>query len=341
MAGGKLRKLIEESGIKGGGLKSYCVTRWTTSSESVNSVLNLKPVLEKFKIENLLILINTLLDVPLKSGVYARLAKTALSIGQNLGFDLEQSRALCSQLSRYRKKEPPFDLEFGHGFQEPINWWNLIETNPDPESLPIVALHLFSICPNSASCEKGFSNLGWLTNKRRLQLGVETLESMCKMITYWKSNAKKEFGFFGQEVKNKSKLNDIELIQRVTEALAETDNADKEEEDEYEDNSFDKSRSRIEKPVRRTINGEIIPDDNVIVLIENVWIENEIDLSNDIILKGIGNIPKDLDDDFIDNEKNNNENIVLTDDETVDDTNGRGILNYNVNDLLDECINEN
>ncbi|CAG8750297.1 14859_t:CDS:2 [Rhizophagus irregularis] len=139
--GGKLRKLIEESGIKGGGLKSYCVTRWTTSSESVNSVLNLKPVLEK--------------------------------------------------------------------------------------------------------------------------------------------------------------------------------------------------------PVRRTINGEIIPDDNVIVLIENVWIENEIDLSNDIILKGIGNIPKDLDDDFIDNEKNNNENIVLTDDETVDDTNGRGILNYNVNDLLDECINEN
>jgi hypothetical protein len=160
------------------------------------------------------------------------------------------------------------------------------------------------------------------------------------MITYWKSNAKKEFGFFGQKVKNKSKLNDIELIQRVTEVLAETDNADKEEEDEYEDNSFDKSRSRIEKPVRRTINGEIIPDDNVIVLIKNVWIENEIDLSNDIILKDIGNIPKDLDD-FIDNEKNNNENIVLTDDETVDDTNGRGILNYNVNDLLDECINEN
>jgi hypothetical protein len=45
--GAKFRKLIEESGIKGGGLKSYCITRWTTSSESVNSVLNLKPVLEK------------------------------------------------------------------------------------------------------------------------------------------------------------------------------------------------------------------------------------------------------------------------------------------------------
>ncbi|CAB5382746.1 unnamed protein product [Rhizophagus irregularis] len=61
-------------------------------------------------------------DIPLKSGIYAKLAKTALSIGQNLGFDLEQSRALCLQLSQYRKKESPFDLEFGHGFQEPINW---------------------------------------------------------------------------------------------------------------------------------------------------------------------------------------------------------------------------
>ncbi|EXX59546.1 hypothetical protein RirG_188100 [Rhizophagus irregularis DAOM 197198w] len=98
----------------------------------------------------------------------------------------------------------------------------------------------------------------------------------------------------------------------------------------------------LEKPIRRTINGEIIPNDNVIVLIENIWIENEIDLSNDLILNGIGNIPKDLDDDFIDNEKNNNdENIVLTDDEIVDNTNGRGILNYNVNDLLNKYVNEN
>ncbi|CAB5355158.1 unnamed protein product [Rhizophagus irregularis] len=162
------------------------------------------------------------------------------------------------------------------------------------------------------------------------------------MITYWKSNARKEFGFFGQEAKNKLKLNNIELIQKVTEALAESDNIDEKEDNEYENSLFDKSKSHIEKPIRRIINGEIIPNDNVIVLIENIWIENEIDLSNDLILNGIGNIPKDLDDDFIDNEKNNNdENIVLTDDEIVDNTNGRGILNYNINDLLNKYVNEN
>jgi hypothetical protein len=45
--GGTFRKLIQESEIKGGGLKTYCITRWTTSSESVNSVITLKPILEK------------------------------------------------------------------------------------------------------------------------------------------------------------------------------------------------------------------------------------------------------------------------------------------------------
>ncbi|PKY48949.1 hypothetical protein RhiirA4_464721 [Rhizophagus irregularis] len=152
------------------------------------------------------------------------------------------------------------------------------------------------------------------------------------MITYWKSNARKEFGFFGQEINNKPKLSDSELNRRITEALAEADNTGEEEDNVFEDN--------LSQPVRRTINGEIIPDDNVVVLIEKVWIEDEIDLSNNLILKDIGNIPKDLDEEFIDNEENNNENISLTDDETVDNGNGKGILNYNVDDLLDEYINE-
>ena len=153
-------------------------------------------------------------------------------IGKNLGFDLEQSRALCTQLNQYKEKKPPFDFPFGYEFEEAINWWNVIETKPLPNSLPLVALHLFAICPNSASCERGFSNLGWLTNKRRLQLGIENLESMCKMITYWKSNARKEFGFFGQETQ-KSKLSDIELNQIITESLAEPDDNIN---DDFEDN---------------------------------------------------------------------------------------------------------
>ena len=53
--GSKFQELIKASGISGGGLKCYCKTRWTTSSESINSVIRLKPILEdvsKMKINN-------------------------------------------------------------------------------------------------------------------------------------------------------------------------------------------------------------------------------------------------------------------------------------------------
>ena len=43
----KIVQLIKEKGIMGGGLKLYCKTRWTTASESVDSVLNLEPVLQE------------------------------------------------------------------------------------------------------------------------------------------------------------------------------------------------------------------------------------------------------------------------------------------------------
>jgi len=241
-----------------------------------------------------------------------------------LGFDLDENRALCSQLNQYKEGKAPFDFPVEYGFDEPTNWWNIIETKPQPNSLSLVALHLFAICPNSASCERGFSNLGWLTNKRRLQLGIENLESMCKMITYWKSNARKELGFFGQKTQ-KSKLNDVELNQIITEAFAETDdNVD--DEDDFEDNS-----------IRQTTSGEIIPNNTVTVLIENIWIEKTIDLSSKLILKDIGKIPEDLAEDLTDEEIQENEE----DENISNDDNGKGILDYNVDDLFEEFVSNN
>src|SRR3954469_10771166 len=47
-ANSKITQLIKEKGINGGGLKLYCKTRWTTASESINSVINLESVLKAF-----------------------------------------------------------------------------------------------------------------------------------------------------------------------------------------------------------------------------------------------------------------------------------------------------
>ena len=48
--GAKFQEMIKTSGIAGGNLKSYCKTRWTTSSESINSVIKLQSVLEDVSI---------------------------------------------------------------------------------------------------------------------------------------------------------------------------------------------------------------------------------------------------------------------------------------------------
>ncbi|CAB4440154.1 unnamed protein product [Rhizophagus irregularis] len=46
LAGAKLNEMIKERNIEGGGLKTYCKTRWTTVYDSVASVLRLKLILE-------------------------------------------------------------------------------------------------------------------------------------------------------------------------------------------------------------------------------------------------------------------------------------------------------
>src|SRR5256884_4560396 len=51
-ANAKLSQLIKEKGVIGGGLKTYCKTRWTTASESVNSVINLQQILEEIVTSN-------------------------------------------------------------------------------------------------------------------------------------------------------------------------------------------------------------------------------------------------------------------------------------------------
>ena len=238
-----------------------------------------------------------------------------MTIGKNLGFDLEHSRALCLQLRQYKDNEFPFNLPFGFGFEEPYNWWNLIDTSPIPNALPLIARHLFSICPNSASCERGFSNIGWLTNKRRLNLGVEKLESMCKMITYWKSNARKEFGFYGQE-KEKEKFNDVEFNEKIIEALAEPDDVD--DDDEIQENNNNQRQT--------TSAGEIISKDNIIVLIEKLWFEKDVDLTSQSLLEYLEKIPaEEEEEDFI-NEDNINNNT----------TSEKGVLDYNIEDLINE-----
>ena len=127
---------------------------------------------------------------------FKKIIKCVASIGKRLGFDLYEIDILLNQLQQYKEEKDPFDMDLFLAKKSPLNWWKLTATDPEPELLPKVACHLFSIYPNSAICKRGFSTLGWLF-ERCLNLKLETLESMCKLITYWKSNFKIELDYFG------------------------------------------------------------------------------------------------------------------------------------------------
>jgi hypothetical protein len=265
---------------------------------------------------------------PLKDKAYSRIVRCATTIGKRLGFDLKESRTLCEQIKDYRDGKSPFDLDESCSLNDPLNWWNLIDTDPRPNSLPRIAHHLLAICPNSASCERGFSTLGWLFNDRCLNLNISRLESMGKMIMHWKSNAKTELGFYGIE-KNNTRISETEMNIRIAEALAETNDDDDDECDVLPNES---SSHQI-----------TVPPDNCIVLIEDIWIDKFVDLSHDLVIKEIGEIPDDILDDSDDEYEKINDDDYDDDNDENDDENeseGRGNFDYDVEDLLDEFIEE-
>ncbi|EXX57220.1 hypothetical protein RirG_209120 [Rhizophagus irregularis DAOM 197198w] len=237
-------------------------------------------------------------NVLLKKCALMRIIKCAASIRKNLGFDHYEAETLCDQIQKYINEQEPFDLDI------------------KPDVLPRIASYLFAICPNSATCECGFLTLGWLFHKRRLNLNVDKLESMCKLILYWKSNSKTELGFYGIDQKKNTRLSDDEINIRIAEAFAENDD------EEY--NEEQASTQRL------TTSGETIPEDNCRVVIESLWIDQFINLSHDSITSEIGNIPRDILDD---SDENNAE-----DDEVDDSGNnkraGEGDYDYDIDDVL-------
>ena len=198
-----------------------------------------------------------------------------------------------------------------------MRWWKLIETDPEPNVLSKVAIHLLSICPNSATCERGFSTLGWLY-KRRLKLKLENLESMCKLITYWKSNFRTELGYYSINQRQNMRLSDDEINIRLAEAFSKTD------EEEHEDISS----------TQKTTSGEPIPKDNCYVLIEPVWIDKFVDLSHNLIIKDI-EVSKEIIDDLDNDDDDDGKNNGVGDGNIGDDgKNGKGVFDYNIDDFL-------
>ena len=79
-----------------------------------------------------------------------------------MGKDLASVNVLNSHLRLYKAGEEPYDESYDPKHDTPLKWWEALE--PEPDYLQELALKVLSVIPNSASCERNFSLLSWLTN---------------------------------------------------------------------------------------------------------------------------------------------------------------------------------
>ena len=253
--------------------------------------------------------------------MWSRIVKIAANAAKKSKMDQASCNLLCSQLLKYKNNDPPYNQPYTD-LDNPLDWWISMEV--EPPYLQRLAIQMFSICPNSASCERGFSTCGWLSNKRRLRLSVEKLESMLKLITYYRSNSSQELGFYGKGYKENSlKLSDDELNAIVNESIAGPPNDDDDDDDD-----------EIINEIRRTTDGHIIPNNEVVI-----WIEKTLDINDKEILKGLGELPNDelADNDDDDNSLDLNKTREEIEEEEEE---GKGIMDFDVDELARKYTNE-
>ncbi|GBC30190.2 hypothetical protein GLOIN_2v1776455 [Rhizophagus irregularis DAOM 181602=DAOM 197198] len=215
-AGAKFWELLNTMNIKGGVIMLYCKTRWTTAYKSIDDVLRVKAVLENMaanysdlltndKINPIICLWNFFNELKVLGFVLNLLYKTVLALERKeadlkfCNYCIEKINACFNEFD-----DNDYLLAFFLNplFQaEPLKQgiW-IIEL--EPPYLQQLAIHLFSVYPNSASYEYEFSICGWLLNKR--------------------SNASYKLAFYEKDVKKiLQKFSNNELNNIINETLAE------------------------------------------------------------------------------------------------------------------------
>lgn len=227
-----------------------------------------------------------------------------------MGKDLASGYILISQLRQYKNQEEPYNASYVPGYDIPNTWWNTIE--PEPDYLQVLALKLLAIVPNSASCERNFSLLSWLTGNKRLQLDVQNLESIAKMCSFFNANAKKELPYFS------AKMTEEQILQ----ILNETNTQILEEED------FDQEEllQSIDRPSSNTRSATAN---------KNLFLEASIELNSQVF---------DSELDYIfDNDDDDDESLIeledfeeILNDKESENNEGVGIFDWDPNNLVND-----
>lgn len=151
----------------------------------------------------------------------------AVQIWKDMGHNQNSCEKLLSQIRKYKLRKAPFNQSYNSNSDNPIIWWEATQNSDEEWQLQALALRLFAITPHSASCERSFSILGWFYGKRRTNLTVERVEGMCKLHTFYITNAKQELPYYAVNIsENQLRIQIINSIMEMGDELEEITEAD-------------------------------------------------------------------------------------------------------------------
>ncbi|PKC01944.1 hypothetical protein RhiirA5_425943 [Rhizophagus irregularis] len=218
-AGAKFWELLNTMNIKGGVIMLYCKTRWMTAYKSIDDVLraaNYSDLLTNDKIKPIICLWNFFNELKVLGFVLNLLYKTVLALERKeadlkfCNYCIEKINACFNEFddNDYLLAfflNPLFQVvKYTEVIAQKLGmiWLKLSSIELEPPYLQQLAIHLFSVYPNSASYEYEFSICGWLLNKR--------------------SNASYKLAFYEKDVKKiLQKFSNNELNNIINETLAE------------------------------------------------------------------------------------------------------------------------
>jgi len=163
-----------------------------------------------------------------------------------MGHDQESCGRLLTQIRKYKTKKAPFNQNYNYKTDTPIIWWETAQNAKEEWELQALALRLFAITPHSASCERSFSVLGWFYGQRRAKLAVNKIEGMCKLHTYYITNAKKELPHYAIDTSEDSlRKKMIKSIMKISDELLEEKDFDFSYDENVVDTIIDMSKTYI------------------------------------------------------------------------------------------------
>ncbi|CAG8850521.1 11696_t:CDS:2, partial [Gigaspora margarita] len=267
-----LRDTIVSMNIKGGSLETYSETRWVSIYDTTNSIIRVRPAIDKIVEEKPDIFTNqevfqiacdendtfyvsckriSLIFEPIKRVIHLLESRIA-----NLADCFMGIVQIAASLRRiptidYYKGMHHNDKECRRLMNQLIKYkarvkpWKLeYSSNLTPftwwdvvedehTDLQDLAKTMFAIVPSQANCERNFSILKWFTEGRRTRLQAPRLESMAQLHSFYISNVENELKFCDDFVE--TELRDSALNETI---FAEMDNLDsnkcREEEDEMD-----------------------------------------------------------------------------------------------------------